>query len=659
MSDLSIKDICAGLDNPFAEKILSGPAFTTQWDGVSYIDFQGRLAIKRSRLDSTETQRRLSVTLVYPSSGVESDVEYSYFPGAKVLEVSGRIANRGQETINNMDGPFSLAIKAGYPGMGTPRMTTIYGGADTSSAFPPKAYSVNSVDGVRSLVGGREFGRSTETEMPYIILTDEKEEHGIFCALEWPCRWIISCAKIGEWDAVGILGHVAYTAFQLRPGESVYLPRASVGFFDGGGAAGGNALRRHVADNVIKSVGGTKLPPVFFNTWYAYGNALNIDTLRRDAELYAELGVEYFVIDAGWFKGGFRDGIGNWEHERTEVFPEGMSAFADYVRSLGMKFGSWLEIEFAMKESDWGKRHPEWFYHPGRHRGLTKRFADGLLKLDDADVRREVLRFLCSWVEKYGIEWLRWDFNNTPAPFWDNNEEEEDFGKLQLKYGEGLYALLDAFRGKCPQVHIEACAGGGHRMDLGTLRRANSAWMNDLAERVPSVRRFQACLNQFLPGNYCNSAQMLQHEEGIGSCLLSLRSKMAGSLGFSTPSEKITAELKEALKREIANYKSIRHLLMKDYYPLFNPASVREYDGWQFHDPEKEEGFLMVFRNGAAQSEVSVKLPGLTKGVEYELTDVDDAGTTIWRGGAAATVSVPVENHVAWLRYRMSKRKAL
>ena len=128
---------------------------------------------------------------------------------------------------------------------------------------------------------------------------------------------------------------------------------------------------------------------------------------------------------------------------------------------------------------------------------------------------------------------------------------------------------------------------------------------------------------------------------------------MAGSLGFSIPSKNVSGEIKDLLRREIANYKSIRHLLLKDYYPLFNPVRIKEYDGWQFHDPERGEGFFMVFRNGALEPEVDIILRGLAQDGDYEFTDMDSGGKTYGKGTAAISVRMATENQVAWRKYQL------
>lgn len=261
---------------------------------------------------------------------------------------------------------------------------------------------------------------------------------------------------------------------------------------------------------------------------------------------------------------------------------------------------------------------------PGRPDPLygLNEYQDMLLRLDDDKVRSEVADFLERWVNKYGIEWLRWDFNNSPAPFWEANEAPGEFGPKQIGYAQGLYALRDEFMQRCPQVHIESCAAGGHRMDLGTLRRSHSAWMNDNTDTYNPIRRCQAGVNRVLPGCYANSTflwathphqriQSLSSLKADGYPPAVLRSRMAGTLGFAENCRFYTPAIKKHLKNEIKHYKAQRRLLMQDYYPLFNPQRLSDYDGWQFHDPATGEGFFQVFRCESSDSKIELQLPGL------------------------------------------------
>ena len=42
------------------------------------------------------------------------------------------------------------------------------------------------------------------------------------------------------------------------------------------------------------------VPLVTYNTWFAYGTEIDEASMRAEMERAAALGVELFVIDAGW-----------------------------------------------------------------------------------------------------------------------------------------------------------------------------------------------------------------------------------------------------------------------------------------------------------------------------------------------------------------------
>lgn len=658
--------------NPFWRAMRGSPLIGAMPDGLSCAAFQKELIIKDTSIRRMPWGRNVKVTWAHPKTGLEAEIEYKEFEDTGVLEVGGRLFNRGAETVRKMKGPFSLFI-GGSPveGIGTPRITTVDGAQRTEDFFPPPAYRVNESEltGGMNIICGREGGSSTETIIPSAVVADTFSGDGFFFAYEWPCRSIIqiSVQHVEGGRSLSLWAHPGWTCFDMEPGASVPIPVINLGFFKGDNLAGSNAMRRHIARHVIRPVkDGSPLPPVFYNHYYGFsGNSWTVEDMKREADAYAELGMEYFVVDAGWFKGGFRDGVGNWDLVDPKHFPEGMDNFARYVESKGMKFGSWLEIEFAIKGTDWPKRHPKWFRSAGYLQTpwfQGGRFPDLQLRLDDPAVREQVADWLEAWVHKHRIQWIRWDFNHQPLPFWVANESENQTGRLHVGYGDGLLTLRDELMARCPQVHLENCAGGGTRTDLGMLRRSHSQWMNDNSSSVPAIRKFLAGLNRVFPGNYGNSCFLwATHESQRIQSLASLkrdgyppyvmRSRMAGTLGFAEQSFLWTPKIRAYLKSEIEKYKSIRRFVMEDYYPLLTPSSVQEFDGWQFHDPRTGEGTMMVFRSESPQTKTVVAPQGVAKGDTIRLTDMDTGKKQTIKGGRELPISITEANGTRWFRY--------
>ena len=97
------------------------------------------------------------------------------------------------------------------------------------------------------------------------------------------------------------------------------------------------------------------------NTWEAVYFDHRLDRLKALADTAAELGVERFVLDDGWFRHRRDDtaGLGDW-YVDEDVWPDGLHPLIDHVRGLGMEFGLWVEPEMVNPDSDLARAHPDW-----------------------------------------------------------------------------------------------------------------------------------------------------------------------------------------------------------------------------------------------------------------------------------------------------------
>ena len=101
--------------------------------------------------------------------------------------------------------------------------------------------------------------------------------------------------------------------------------------------------------------------PVTLNVWEAVYFDHDFDRLRRLADLAAQVGVERFVLDDGWFLGRRDDtaGLGDWWVDERRV-AERAGTLIDHVHGLGMQFGLWFEPEMVNPDSDLYREHPDW-----------------------------------------------------------------------------------------------------------------------------------------------------------------------------------------------------------------------------------------------------------------------------------------------------------
>ena len=94
--------------------------------------------------------------------------------------------------------------------------------------------------------------------------------------------------------------------------------------------------------------------------------------LRQQADAVAGLGVEYFCIDAGWFTGAIRRGLGKLDGRFGESFPKALRAIGEYVAQKGMKLGLWFEPGRAMPGTRLATEHPEWVYRQSGKAGDSR-----------------------------------------------------------------------------------------------------------------------------------------------------------------------------------------------------------------------------------------------------------------------------------------------
>ncbi|MFE9751257.1 alpha-galactosidase [Saccharothrix saharensis] len=222
--------------------------------------------------------------------------------------------------------------------------------------------------------------------------------------------------------------------------------------------------------------------PVVLNTWEAVYFDHDLPTLHRLADIAADIGVERFVLDDGWFRGRRDDraGLGDWVVDE-QVWPDGLHPLVDHVRGLGMEFGLWVEPEMVNLDSDLAREHPDWLLTPDADRARTMRHQH-VLDLALPEVREHLLKHLSALLDEYDIAYLKWDQNRDLL-------EATHLGRAGVDgQVRALYDLLDTLRARYPALEIESCASGGARVDLGVVERTDRVWASDSNDPVERAR---------------------------------------------------------------------------------------------------------------------------------------------------------------------------
>ena len=233
-----------------------------------------------------------------------------------------------------------------------------------------------------------------------------------------------------------------------------------------------------------------------FNTWEAMYFDLSLERLQALADSAAELGVERFVLDDGWFKNRKSDraGLGDWTVEET-VFPDGLGPLIETVQARGMEFGLWIEPEMVNPDSDLYRAHPDWILSTPPAPLILSR-NQLVLDLTRAEVQDYLFNCIDGLLSQYPIAYLKWDMNRTI------NQPGNTEGRAVTHYQTmSLYQLLGRVRAAHPLVEIESCSSGGGRADFGILAYTDRIWPSDSNDALDRLA-IQKGFSMFFPAEF-------------------------------------------------------------------------------------------------------------------------------------------------------------
>ncbi|WP_454858569.1 alpha-galactosidase [Promicromonospora soli] len=299
-------------------------------------------------------------------------------------------------------------------------------------------------------------------------------------------RYGVALAWSGSWrmalDAVPFADHVRIAAgpddesgiLTLAPGAGLTTPVLAGVRVEGD--ADDLAQAWHTYQAALARTRGPEHRPIVYNSWFATTFDVRVEHQLDLAAAAAEVGAEVFVVDDGWFRGRTSDraALGDWEADLNRI-PGGLGPLADGVRRLGMRFGLWVEPEAVSPDSDLYRAHPEWA-HQVAGRPLETLRNQYVLNLGRPEVEVWVLGTLRRLLGDTEITYLKWDMNRSIA---DGGQSVLGGDDWSWRHTQAYYRILDALRAEFPQVTVEACAGGGGRIDHAVLARTDVVWPSD------------------------------------------------------------------------------------------------------------------------------------------------------------------------------------
>lgn len=574
-----------------------------------------RMVYKGHNDNRNELGRKLEITLTDPATGIQAVQHFQFYKGVKVVRCWTVLRNEGKAEVGvEYISTFALTgvDKEGSSDR-SDKMEVTLAHSGWQSELQWRTYSLPELGmshladrGSKRIACSNTGSWSAAELLPMAVLHNKESGTSLYWQIEHNGSWHWELTD--QYDQLTLLvsgptEHDNHWWLQLAPGEEFTSVPVAVGSVQGGfqGAAEQltayrRIIRRPNEDN--------ELLRIIFND---YMNCLwgspTTEKLLPLIDAAADVGCEYFCIDAGWYAPGeWWDGVGQWEPSK-ERFPEGIKYVLNYIRGKGMIPGLWLELEvMGINSPKLAETDDSWFFM--RHGKRVKDRSRYQLDYRSTKVIDHANSVIARLVEEYGVGYIKMDYNINAGIGTETGADS--FGDGLLQHNRAYLAWLDSIFARYPNLVIENCSSGGMRMDYAMLSRhsiQSTSDQEDYVQYAAIAAGSPAALTPEQSAVWSYPLREGDDEEVIFNMVnaLLLRVHQSGHLAELEPRRRVL--VKEALDY----YKTIRKNIPQatPFWPLGLPDSRGEWVSLGLRHGNTR--YLAVWR--IAGEESTVKLP--------------------------------------------------
>lgn len=477
---------------------------------------------------------------------------------------------------------------------------------------------------------------NTETDNPSFMLSIDgkpQEEYGHILGgtLAWTGNYLLKMDITNT--KLNIIAGIneENSHYKLEPKETFKTPEFAMTYSTSG--KGGVSRAFHRWARMYKLSHGNVERDILLNSWEGVYFKVNQEGMDQMMKSFSALGGELFVMDDGWFGNKYsRDrgdsSLGDWTVNKKKL-PLGIEGLIASAKKHKIKFGLWIEPEMSNTKSELFEKHPEWILQCKNRPLSTGRGGTQIvLDLTNPEVQDFVFSVIDNLMTHYPeIAYMKWDANSCMLDYGSPYLPKEKQSHLYIEYHRGLNNVLERIRAKYPQLILQACAGGGGRINYGILPYFDEFWTSDDTDALQRVY-LQWGVLCFYPAIAMAAHVSADKNHQTGRYLpLKFRFDvaMSGCLGMEMQPEDMTEADKEFTQRAIQAYKGIRPIVQfGDLYRLISPYENKGVASLMYVAPEKDRAVFYAYKmNHFINMTIpNVKMNGLDPQKKYQLIDL-------------------------------------
>lgn len=535
-------------------------------------------------------------------------------------------------------------------------------------------------------------GRATHIVFPYFDFVHG--DGGTLMALGWAGTWSAGFLGTGSTTVVMAQTGLGFNA-ALLPGERVRTGLVVLLPYEGRDADHATNLWRAWFQkyNMPKAnLKGEAIQP-FSTMCFAGDTGLpNSDgsiserstTWKRTLD---KLKAENIVPDFRWFDAGWYcdpagrsvptdwwGTVGTWEIDREKWPGSSFRESNEACHAAGMKVLTWFEPERVTHLDDLVKNY-------GYKRAWGVQTGGCITSnIGDEECLAWTLNRITRMLDEHAVDLYREDNNSDPATAWRILDARDAAasglprtGVNENKCIQGHYKLWDGIlayctsHGKC--AFLDSCASGGGRNDIESMRRGVPFMRSDFDRTTIPMRLSQSWgFNKWVPfhgSSTKDTVGQLDDSKGRGSDAYIVRASYLPIYNYGEAVSHRPDLDFDLLRRNLAEWRSVSHLLTRDFYTLTPWHGTTFQEGWTvyaYDAPDLGESIVLAFRmEQAKEATFTAHLKFAEAGADYEIVDAD-SGAKQTRGGwdlrlNGLEIALPQPRTSALLRIRRTTRR--
>ena len=328
--------------------------------------------------------------------------------------------------------------------------------------------------------------------------------------------------------------------------------------------------------------------PILFNEWCTTWGNPSEEKVGAIADRLSGSKLRYLVMDDGWFRktAGVQQGLGDWDISK-DIYPSGFANFCRSLRKKGFIPGVWFEFESATEGSRMFEDNEHLLHRDGHViTNASRRFLD----FRDPWVHEYLSEKVIQMLKENGIGYLKTDYNDSIGIGCDG---AESLGEGMRQHLAGVEKFFKRLRDEIPELVIEVCSSGGHRLVPSWMQVASMGGFSDSHEGI-DIPIIAANTQRMIPMRQNQIWAVLREEDSTQRLRYSLAATFLGRMCLSGDIHDLSEEQMTVVNEATEFYQTIKN-------PIRHGYTTRHGD--QPLSYQKPRGYQAILRTSRDQTE--------------------------------------------------------